>query len=907
MAGVVSPVLAAKVRVPGRRPEAVPRPRLVGRVGTGARLTVVSAPAGFGKTTLVTEWLAETGPAVVAWVSLDERDNEPRSFWTYVLTALQGAVGEVAAEALGLLASPGSPIEPVLASLVNELDAVPGEVVLVLDDYHLVDAAEIQEGMAFLLDHAPARLRLVLATRVDPPLPLARLRARGELVEVRAGDLRFTAEEAAAFLAGPMGLALSKDDVATLADRTEGWAAALQLAGLSLRDREDPSAVVARFAGTDRFVVDYLAEEVLARQPDDVRDFLLQTAVLERFTGPLCDAVTGQAGGAARLVALERSNLFLVPLDDQRQWYRYHHLFADVLRARLLGQQPGLVGELHRRASAWFQEHGDPVAAISHALAGADHERASDLIELTMPLMQRERREPELARWVREVPDEVVRVRPMLGLAFVGALAQVSDFATVDKRLSDIERSLRPDGGPWPERLPPGLVVADEDGYRSIPGRVEMYRAALALWRHELDATVAHAGAALSLAPPGDDLIRAAAGALGGLASWATGDLAGAHAAYTESVAGLASVGFVADVLGCSITLGDIRATQGRLGDALRTYQQALDLAATEPGAPLRGTADMHVGIAAVLLERDDLAAAAEHLAISRRLGEHKGLPQNPYRERLALARLREAEGDLDAALELLDAADRVYNGDYSPNVRPVPAVRARLRQRRHELGPANAWARERGLSTEDELSYLREYEHVTLARLLIARGADGSAHDLDDAVGLLDRLLAATAEGQRGGTVIEVLMLQALARQARGDAAAALAAVTGAVTRAEAEGYVRLFADEGPPMAALLRPLMKDDRAPRGYVRRLLAACTGRPDSSPSAQPLVDPLSERELEVLRLLATDLDGPDIARQLVVSLNTLRTHTKRIYTKLGVTNRRAAVQRGHDLKLLPGRR
>jgi LuxR family maltose regulon positive regulatory protein len=890
------------MRVPGRRREAVARPRLVGRVGTGARLTLVSAPAGFGKTTLVTEWLAEAGRPAVAWVSLDERDNDPGTFWTYVVTALQGATDAVGADALGLLEAPQPPIEAVLVSLVNDLDGLPGEVVLVLDDYHLVESPEIHDGMAFLIEHLPARVQLVLATRVDPPLPLARLRARGELVEVRSSDLRFTRAEAADFLSGPMGLALTSDDVATLAERTEGWAAALQLAGLSLQDREDPGAVVARFAGDDRFVVDYLAEEVLARQPADVRDFLLETSVLERFTGPLCDAVTGQAGGAARLVALERSNLFLVPLDDQRQWYRYHHLFADVLRAQLLGLQPQMVPELHRRASTWFQGQGDPAAAIRHALAGHDYDRAADLIERTMPLMQRERREAELARWVREMPDEMVRVRPVLGLAFVGALAQVSDFATVDTRLSDIERLLRPDGGPWPERPPPGLVLADEDSYRSIPGSVEMYRAALALSRGELDATAAHAKAALSLAPPDGDLIRAAAGALGGLASWATGDLAGAHAAYTESVAGLASVGFVADVLGCSITLGDIRSTQGRLGDALRTYQQALDLAATEPGAPLRGTADMHVAIAAVLLERDDLAAAAEHLAISQRLGEHKGLPQNPYRERLVLARLREAEGDLDAALDLLDEADRVYNGDYSPNVRPVPAVAARLRLRRNELGAATAWARERQLSAQDELTYLREYEHVTLARLLLAR-----SEDLDDAVGLLDRLLAAAEEGQRGGTAIEVLLLQALARQARGDTAAALDALARAVTRAEPEGYVRLFADEGPPVAALLRLLARDDRAPRGYVRRLLAAGTTRPDSAPSVQPLVDSLSERELDVLRLLASDLDGPDIARELVVSLNTLRTHTKRIYTKLGVTSRRAAVQRGQALHLLPGRR
>ena len=362
-----------------------------------------------------------------------------------------------------------------------------------------------------------------------------------------------------------------------------------------------------------------------------------------------------------------------------------------------------------------------------------------------------------------------------------------------------------------------------------------MYRAALALWHGELDATVAHASAALSLAPPGNDLIRAAAGALGGLAAWTTGDLAGAHAAYTESIAGLARAGFVADVLGCSITLGDIRSTQGRIGDALRTYERALDLAAAEPGAPLRGTADMHVGIAAVLLERDDLAAAAEHLALSQRLGEHKGLPQNPYRERLVLARLREAEGDLDAALELLDEAGRVYNGDYSPDVRPVPALRARLRLRRHELGHANAWARERQLSARDEPDLPARVRARHPRPAAARRSADGPT-DLDDAVGLLDRLLAAAEDGQRAGTVIEILLLQALARQARAETPAALDTLGRAVTLAEPEGYVRLFADEGPPVASLLPPPPRTiaSRVARTAAvgRRHRAARAGQPGS---------------------------------------------------------------------------
>jgi LuxR family maltose regulon positive regulatory protein len=511
------------------------------------------------------------------------------------------------------------------------------DLVLVLDDYHLVETPEVHQGMTFLLEHSPPRLHLVLATRVDPPLPVARLRARGQLVEVRAADLRFTAEESAAYLNGPMGLGLSQADVTALDGRTEGWIAALQLAALSMQGRDDASAFIAGFAGDDRYIVDYLAEEILARQRPEARDFLLETSVLERLTGPLCDAVTGRGGGKATLAALERANLFLIPLDDRREWYRYHHLFADVLRAHLLDERGDDVAELHRRASGWFAANSDASQAIGHALAGGDFDRAAELMELAMPVMRRERRETERARWLRALPDEVVRARPVLALNYIGALAQVSDFDAVGGRLSDLENSVRSADGSWPERPPPGLIVVDETVYRSLPAGVELYRAALALAHGDLDGTVAHAQQSLSLAPADDDHTRAAAGALAGLASWTTGDLAYAHAAYTETVNGLARDGSFADVLGCCITLGDIRRTQGRLHDAVRTYRWALELAPSEPaGESLRGTADMHVAIAEILLERDDRLAAAQHLALSERLGEHIGLPQNPYRWRLS-------------------------------------------------------------------------------------------------------------------------------------------------------------------------------------------------------------------------------------------------------------------------------
>jgi LuxR family maltose regulon positive regulatory protein len=904
---VVAPLLESKVHVPSRRPGAVPRARLNERLSVASRsaLTLLSAPAGFGKTTLLTEWLATLpadGPSV-AWLSLDGTDNDPTLFWTYVVAALQKVAEGVGDSALSLLQSPQPSTEAALGVLLNDLHAVD-DILLVLDDYHLIEAPEVHEGMAFLLEHLPAKLHLVIATRADPALALARLRGRGQLLEVRVADLRFTPEESTAYLNGSMGLVLTERDVVALDGRTEGWIAALQLAALSMQGRDDASAFIAGFAGDDRYIVDYLVEEVLGRQPAEVRDFLLKTSVLDRLTGPLCDAVTGSEGGRARLVALERANLFLIPLDGRREWYRYHHLFADVLKAHLLEEHAAEVPELHRRASAWFEQNGEPSRAIDHALDGADFGRAATLVELAIPAVRRDRREAELRRWVRMLPDEVVRVRPVLGIAFVGALAQGEEFDSIEQRLQDIEHSLRSDSGVWLEQAPSDVIVVDEEGYRALPGTIELYRAALALANGDLDGTVSHASEAMTLSPPDHDLVRAAAAGLSGLASWTTGDLEQAHQAYTVCVAGLQRDGSISDVLGCCIALGDLRTAQGRLGDARRTYDWALNLAAPEAGAqPLRGTADMHVGLANVLLERGDLPAAAEHLARSQQLGEHNGLRQNAYRWRVAMARLRGAAGDLDAALELLNEADRVYAGDFSPNVRPVPAVRARVRVRRGELSHAAAWARERQLSADDDLSYLREFEHVTLARLLIAGfTAERTAGSLDETTRLLERLLVAAEQGERGGSVIEILVLQALAHQARGDVAAALAPLNRAVSLAEPEGYVRVFADEGPPMAALLKALARQSTI-SGYVRRLLAATSTTERHPPVKQPLVEPLSQRELDVLRLLGTDLDGPDIARELSVSLNTMRTHTKNIYAKLGVTSRRAAVRQAAELNLL----
>jgi LuxR family maltose regulon positive regulatory protein len=909
----VGPLLETKLHVPRRRRGLVARPRLPERLNRGmeAALTLVSAPAGFGKTTVLTDWLTSVAAEErsVAWLSLDQRDNDPAVFWTYLVAALRTAAPEVGAGALALLQSPQASTEAVLATLVNDLSAVPDDVVLVLDDYHVVEAPEVQDGMSFLVEHLPAQVHLVTAGRADPALPLARLRARGELVELRAADLRFTTDEAAAYLNVAMGLALTAEDVATLEQRTEGWIAALQLAALSMQGRDDVPDFIAGFAGDDRYVVDFLAEEVLQRQPEHVRAFLLQTSILSRLTGPLCDAVTGQDGGKAMLEALDRANLFLVPLDGRRQWYRYHHLFADVLRVRLEEERPDVVGDLHQRAGEWYERSGERAEAVHHALLGGDAARAADLVELALPALQKGRQEATMRRWLEALPDEVIRVRPVLSVGYAGALMVSGQVEGVEARLRDAERWLTatPDNGQDPSAPATAMVVADDAGFPRLPSAIAMYRAGQALLSGDVAGTVAHARRALDLAGAEDHLGRGGAAGLLGLAHWRSGDLDTAHRWYAEAATSLEEAGHVSDVTGCAIALADIRLAQGRLGEAMTTYERAMRLATPGTGPVLRGAADMHVGIAGVHTERGDLDAARRHLLASRDLGEHVGLPQNPYRWRVVMARVREADGDVAAALDLLEEAERRYVGDYFPEVRPVPALRARVLARQGRWADALAWAQERGLSVDDDPDYLREFEHLTLARALAARStAEGDARSVAGAAQLLERLLRAAEEGGRTGSVIDVLVVQALAEQARGDLPAALAALRRALALAEPRGHVRVFTDEGPPLGVLLRAVAAEGAA-AGYAGRLVATLETGEDDAPAPAGLVDPLSARELDVLRLLGSDLDGPDIARQLFVSVNTVRTHTRKIYAKLGVTNRRAAVRRGEDLDLVPRHR
>ena len=884
-----SPLLETKVHVPKRRRSVVPRSRLRDRLNSGAEsaLTLVSAPAGFGKTTLLADWLSDDSAAgrATAWLSLDQRDNDPALFWAYLIAALQRAAPAVGARALALIRSPQSSTEAILATLLNDLQGIPHDVVLVLDDYHVIEAHDVHEGMAYLVAHLPPQVRLVIASRADPPLPLAGLRAGGELVEILASDLRFTPDEAASYLNEVMGLDLTTADVGALEGRTEGWIAALQLAALSMQGRDDVTGFIASFAGDDRYIVDYLVGEVLERQSPDVRTFLLQTSILSRLNGSLCNAVTGQDGGKGMLETLERGNLFLVPLDDRRRWYRYHHLFADVLRARLLDEQSERVPELHRRAGDWYEQNGDRPEAIHQALAGRHFERAADLIELAIPAMQQGRREATMRRWLEALPEELFTVRPVLSAGYVGALMSTGDMEGVEARLQDAER--------WLGAPSPAMVVVDHAGFRTLPASMAMYRAALARLLDDVPASMTHARRALELVDAENHLVRGGAASLLGLGYWTNGDLEAAYRWYGDGMATLEGGGYHADLIAGAVTLADIRIAQGRLHEAMTIYERGLQRAKEEV---LRGAADMHVGMSVLLRERNDFDAATRHLLASRDLGEHAGFSQNPHRWRVAMARVREAEGDLVAAVELLDEAERLYNGDFSPNVRPIQALKARMQLAQGAVGDALRWARERQLSVDDGLSYLHEFEHVTLARALLAQPTT-----VAQATRFLARLLGAAEQGGRTGSVIEILVLQALAYQAGGDIPAALTSLEQALALTEPEGYVRVFLDEGPPMAALLRAAAHHGVA-GDHARHLLSCLSPTAAGPPVKQGLVEPLSGRELDVLRLLRTDLNGPDIARELTVSLNTMRTHTKNIYMKLGVNDRRAAVRRATELGL-----
>jgi len=951
---MATPLLTTKLHIPPVRPELVSRPRLIERLNEGLmrRLTLVSAPAGFGKTTLLSEWVHSCGRPV-AWVSLDGDDNDLARFLAYFVAALQtlalsqacpeprrrvegiepvlseacpeqsrrvegaaeGAhIGEGVLSAFQTPQPP--PIESVLTGLINEIAAVPEQFALVLDDYHVIGAEAIHSALTFLLDHLPPQMHLVIATRVDPPLPIPRLRGRGQLTELRVTDLRFTLDEAATFLNQVMGLELSADDVAALETRTEGWVTGLQLAALSMQGREDIPGFLAAFTGSQHYILDYLVEEVLQRQSESAQAFLLQTSILDRMTGPLCEAVTlgcqskrsGESDGQAMLDRLEHANLFIVPLDDRRHWYRYHHLFADFLRARLHQMWPEQVPGLHRRASEWYERNGQIAEAIDHALSAEDFERAVRLIEqVAEPTLMRS----EIAtflRWAEALPDGVMRTRPSLCIFHAWALLLSGrPLDAVESRLQDAEHSPK----------------VEKDAGR-ISGAAATLRAFIATFRGHLPQAAELSRQALEQLPEDDLFLRSVAAWNMSLAHTVSGEMAASIQAVDQVVRLSQESGNLVIAVAALCQSAEIYIIYGQLRQARTYYQRALELAVDKQGRPLPIAGMAMIGLGEISREWNDLQAAAHYLTegieLTRRLGEIWIL--DGY---IALARVRQAQGDVDGAHDTIQKA-RQFAMKFDVTELDdllVAAHQARLWVAQDDLEATMRWVEEQGLKVninpaelEEEGSsellqiyYLREFERITLAWALISHGR------ADEALALLALLLPGAEQRGWNKSVIEIQTLKALALQAQGDTPQAITALEKALSLAEPEGFVRLFVDEGAPMGELLRQAAAQGIAV-DYVGKLLAALeeetkgerwTKKPLPSSLApgpsSALVEPLSERELEVLGLIAAGLSNREIAQKLFVALSTVKTHINNIYRKLDVSKRTQAVARAKELNLL----
>lgn len=928
-----APILKTKIYIPPSRPNTVLRPRLSDQLSAGVhgRLTLISAPAGFGKTTLLSEWVA-TSKEPAAWLSLDEEHSDSTRFLAYLVAALRTLALPTADEAshlgediLRALQSSQPPVlNAVLTALINELASVSSSFILILDDYHLIESQAVDQAISFVLQHLPQPMHLIIATREDPSLPLARLRARGQLTELRAHDLRFTQSEVAEFLNKAMNLNLSVENINALENRTEGWIAGLQLAAISLQGHRNTSSLISSFSGSHRFVLDYLVEEILHQQPEPIQHFLLCTSILDRLCGSLCDALLPQAfqAGQEVLEYLERANLLLVPLDEQHQWFRYHHLFGEALRVRLPKAHPDDVVTLHRRASAWYRQHNLYSEAVRHALAAFDFERAADLIEMARPAIAKGRRDVTFLGWMKRLPDELIRRRPVLNVGYALALQDANELEDAAERLHAVEQWLE-SGAIQGEGTTP-MVVVDEAQLQALPASIATAQVMHTLASGDISGTIARVPKALEQIPPEDHLRRGQIVGLLGLAQWARGDLEAAQQSMVEAGALTQKVGTILDTIPGIFVVADIQVIRGQLGEAVDTYEQALRLAAEHNAPTHLGIEKVYAGLSELYCERGELNEATQTLAMSETLGERFGDSVWHHRWYVALARLKETQGDWDGALEQLHKAEHLYILNPLSHMRPIGALKTQIWLKQGRLTAAEAWVRERNLSIEDELSYAREFEHITLARLIIAQhkyNRDKSvtrSGTIQEATELLTRLLNAAEAGGRFGSVLEILLILALAHASQDDVEPALDALERALVLAEPEDYVRVFVNEGSPMEQLLSTAANCGIMPL-YTRKLLSAFDTmndkitdvpylpEPDSqepiSPKSQPLVEPLSQRELDVLRLLQTELTGPQIADELVVALSTVRTHTKNIYGKLNVNNRRAAVIRAAELDLI----
>lgn len=873
-----SPILATKLYIPPPRTKIVLRPRLIERLNEGSaagrKLTLISAPAGFGKTTLVSEWVAGC-KRPVAWLSLDEGDNDPARFLTYLVTALQTIAPNIGAGVLGVLRSPQPPsIESILTTLLNEITVIPEDFILVLDDFHLIDSKLVDRALTFLLEHQPPQMHLVIATRQDPDLPLARLRARGQLTELRVLDLRFTPAEAAEFLNQVMGLNLSAGDIAGLESRTEGWIAGLQLAAISMQGHQDITSFIKSFTGSHHFVMDYLVEEVLKQQSEGVQTFLLRTSVLDRLCGALCDAVVldPSVSGQDTLEYLEHANLFITPLDNERHWYRYHHLFADLLQQRL-HQSAGDEGrnELHKRASQWYEDNGLELEAFHHAVAANDIEHAARLVEgRGMPLHFRGAVGPVLS-WLGSLPTSVLDARPALWVMYASALSMIGQLTSVEQKLQAAEAALQ---------------NAELDANtRNLIGHIAAIWALLAATQNQAETIIAQSRRALEYLHPNNLAVRTATIWKLGWAYQLQGDRAKASQAYTEAISISQASGNHIVNISATTGLGNIQEANNQLHLAAETYRRVLQLAGDPP---LPVACEAHLGLARIFYEWNDLDAAQQHTQQSAQLARQIQNTDRFVASEVFLARLKLAREDAVGAMAILAKADQSARQQNFVHRIPEVAAAQVLILLHHGNQAAAAH-----LAQTHELS-------ISQARVSLARG------DTSAALAILERLRQqAEAKGWEDER-LKVMVLQAVARHAHSEKDKAVQVLGDALELAEPGGFIRIFVDEGLPMAELLKRMKAEGERLTVYIHKLLSAFEKQSVAHPSSlspQPLIEPLSQRELEVLQLIAQGLSNREISERLFLALNTVKGHNQKIFAKLQVQRRTEAIARARELGLL----
>ncbi|GHO42091.1 LuxR C-terminal-related transcriptional regulator [Ktedonospora formicarum] len=881
----MTPILATKLYIPPLRPNIVLRPRLIERLNEGLhrKLILISAPAGFGKSTLLSEWI-EGLERPVAWLSLGEEDNDPTRFLAYLIAALQTIAANIGEGVLGLLQSPQPPPnEAILTALLNEITTIPNHFVLVLDDYHAIDAKQVNQVLAYLVAHLPPHMHLVIATREDPHLPLARLRARDQLIELRAIHLQFISSESTAFLNQMMGLTLSAEDIDALERRTEGWIAGLQLAALSLQGHEDATGFIASFTGSHHFVLDYLMEEVLGQQSGRVQKFLLHTSILDRMSGPLCDAVVldSTMSGQATLEYLERANLFLIPLDNERRWYRYHHLFADLLRLRLhqsISTFPAIaqsqVNELHIRASSWYENQGLTMEAFHHAATANDVERAERLIEEKEIPRHFRGAVTTLLDWLKSLPTSVLDVRPWLWVRYASLLVVNGQTTGVEEKLQAAEAALQ--------------GSEDDETTRNIIGQIAAIRSTLALTRYELEAVLIQSRRALEYLSPSNMLERATAHWTLATAYQFQGDRASARQALTEAISLSQASGNIFTTILATIGLGQVQEADNQLVLAAQTYRRVLQLAGDQP---LQIIYEAHLGLARILYEWNYLDEAWQHGQQSLHLARQydKVIDRFIVCE-IFLARLSLAWGDVsNAATVLSQASQSAQQHNFVARMPEIADAQVLTFLRQGHLTAAVHLAQAHELPLSQARVHLAQGDPSTALKVLSAWRQQVEAKDWKD-------------------EQLKVMVLQAVALEAHGEKDQAVHLLVDVLAMAEPASFIRLFLNEGLPMVSLLSESMALGRMPN-YIKKLLTAYEAEKQqnenisSPPPAQPLLEPLSQRELEVLRLIAQGLSNQEISERLFLVLGTVKGHNHKIFGKLGVQRRTEAIARARELGLL----